>query len=316
MKIINVNSADTGGQTERLSRMINREYKGIHESKGFVRGLNYINYPTDVLYTGKLKNLPMDIRKYWASADIVHMHNRWNRHTMWSKMKPDIGRIFHQHGRSVKPLEELQTFDRKKQLIRVVSTLNLLRFVRDDPNRWFPTPVDLPFLQRMKKKYYVEHEPIFIMHSPTQRHLKHTDLFLDVMVKLKEKYNVKEVLVERKTYHQTQVVRASADIIYDQLLLQHGSNGLEGMSMSIPIVAGCIGAKNTPERIRNICGKLPFVEATEETLYNVLEQLILDEGMRKEYGKIGLDYVKKWHIPPYVTDLAIKTYKEAIEMRK
>jgi glycosyltransferase involved in cell wall biosynthesis len=316
MRIVNVNPVDTGGQVARLSGMINEHTK--HESRGFVKGLNYIRYPTDVLYKPGWKVMPGWIKQYWATADVIHVHNKYVYAKGWSRPNPKAGWVMHQHGRmptKVRPARFRE--DKNRRAVRVVSTINLLPYVNDNVKRWFPTPVDLPYMTTVRKEFRKDHDTIRIIHSPTQRKLKHTDLFIKTASRLREKHrNIEIVLVERKTYERVQQIRANTDICFDQLLLQYGSNGIEAMAMGIPVIAGCVGAQGTSDRIRDITGVCPYINATEKNLYDKLETLILDESLRKEYGRIGYDYVRKWHSPPYVTNLAVKTYKEAIDLRK
>jgi hypothetical protein len=316
LKIINVNSPDTGGQCYRLSTAINETYKGIHESRAFVGGVTYRKYPTDVLWNNSFsKSMPTWITTYWATADIIHAHAFWRRTRRWPKVNPKAGKILHQHGRfgSHTTPKMLQTQDRKNKAIRVVSSFNLLRYVNGNIDRWFPIPINLKMTRRIQRQCRDEHESVRIVHSPTNRGLKHTDLFIRTCKQLRRRYpSVQVVLIENKPWIECLKIRSNCDICFDQLLLQYGSSGLESMVFGHPVVAGC--SDKIAEMIVDKIGYLPFVRATPKTLFNVLEQLIVDIELRKKYGAIGRQYVKQWHSHETVAKIAIKTYEEAINM--
>jgi glycosyltransferase involved in cell wall biosynthesis len=323
VKICNVNNRDTGNQCYRLSKAINETFPEVHESHAFIMTRGYTQFPVDVQYRGEWarKKFPKWIREFWEGADVVHRHGRWHRGNGWpAPKKKDVGKILHQHGRwdPSTTLASIEAEDQQRRQIRVVSTISLLPWVRYNPERWFPTPIDLDRLDTIKEKYGEKpeewKEKIVVSHSPTLRRLKNTEHFLRMMKRIKARNpKVELLLIERKTYANCLVTKACADICFDQLLLQHGTNGLEAMAFGQPVVAGSIRHKWVLPKIKEICGWIPFVNATERTLMGVLEELINEPELRKWWGLVGRAYVEKWHSHEFTAKRAIKTYEEAIE---
>jgi len=314
MKIVNINSTDTGGQCWRLSSAINKVYNGIHKSRWFLKETNYLQYPVDVLWKENNK-YALWVAKFFETADVVHVHANWRRASGWFSFKERIGKIVHQHGRMGDDFKyqipEILEKDKGAKQIRVVSTINLLAYVEFDLNRWFPTPIDMDWLSIIKRKNREPHDTIRIIHSPTMRKLKDTDLFISVMGQLQKKYDfVEMILVEGVSNVECLIKKAKCDICFDQILLQHGTSGLESMAMGQPVVAGC--NYEVAGMIKEVVGYLPFIRASENDLYEVLESLILSQQERLRWGKIGYDYVKKWHSFEYTAAHAIKTYEESI----
>lgn len=317
MKIVNVNSPDTGGQCYRLSKAINETYPGIHTSRAFTKGETYRKYPVDVQWKkGWALGFPPWIKKFWETADIIHVHSFWKRADVWPKINGRAGRIMHQHGRFGRvPVKYLREQDRRAGAIRVVSSLNLIHYVDGDTDRWFPIPVDLEMLDEIKKKNQIQDGKIRIVHSPTHRGRKSTELFLSVCRELEKRHPfVETVLIENTSWLECLKIKSACDICFDQLLLQYGSSGLESMGFGQPIVAGC--KDHTSLLIKEKIGYLPFIRTTRRKLIRALERLVLREDLRKKWGAIGRKYVEQWHSHKAVSEIAIRTYEEALEMRK
>lgn len=316
MKIVNVNRPDTGGQCYRLSIAINETYKGIHESRAFVGSKTYRKYPTDIQWKDSFsESMPKWITTYWATADVIHAHAFWQRARDWPEFNPKAGKILHQHGRfgSHTTPKMLQDRDKKNRAIRVVSSFNLLRYVNGNIDRWFPIPINLRMMNRIQRQCRQNHESVRIVHSPTNRGLKHTELFIHTCKQLRKKYPfVQMVLIENTPWIECLKIRSNSDICFDQLLLQYGSSGLESMAFGHPVVAGC--SDEIAEMIADKIGYLPFIRATPKTLFTVLEQLIVDKELCQKYGTIGKQYVEQWHSHEVTAKIAIRTYEEAINM--
>jgi hypothetical protein len=311
-----VNVKDTGNQCYKLSKAINETFTGVHESRAFTRKQGYTKFPYDVqrrLVWAK-EGFPDWIVKYWATCDIVHKHGKPGWEMGWPKANPHAGVLFHQHGRfgpGIKP-EVIWAHDRERKQLRVVSTINLLSWVNNRIDRWFPPPMDIEWIDSLKTEAKKTYSTIRIVHTPTHRGRKHTELFLNVCKELRKKYRqVEPVIVESKTHEECMKIRATADIVYDQLLLQYGTSGLEGMALGVPVVAGC--ADSTWAKMVQTFATPPFVRANPKTLFKVLSDLIESWEMREDYGEIGRKYIEEYHSFRNTAELAIKTYLEAIE---
>jgi len=320
LQIVNVNAPDTGGQCFRLSRAINIEYKGQHESRSFVRKQHKRKFPYDVALL-KVRSadgsLPAWITRCWSTADVIHCHADWGRVQGWPMPSKKAGYVIQQHGRFATGVRcsDLRKLDRETNSLRIVSTLNLLKYVDDDATRWLPAPIDLVAYGRLSRRYRDRHDTVRVKHAPTSRELKHTQLFVEVMERIKaaHRMDVEVWIVENRPYSEVLRLRAQADICFDQLLLQHGNSGLEAMALGQPVIAGCSDA--VCQTFKRVVGYVPFLRADPASLQDVLEKLIFDPAARRRWARRGRRYIRKWHANPQAAKIAIGMYNKAIGMR-
>jgi glycosyltransferase involved in cell wall biosynthesis len=151
-----------------------------------------------------------------------------------------------------------------------------------------------------------------IAHAPTNRQVKSTALLIEAVERLKaEGLDVELDLIERVPWTQCLERKAKADIYFDQVILGYGCNAIEAWSMGIPVVAG--GSDETLDEMERRFGHLPFVHATEETIYDALKELVESSELRERYGQIGLEHVRKWHDASVVVEQLKRLYQRAME---
>ncbi len=140
---------------------------------------------------------------------------------------------------------------------------------------------------------YLEHnrKKIRIVHAPTNQLIKGSSYVIDAIERLALKYNVELVVVENKTQQEALEIYKSADIIVDQIRIgTYGVFAIEGMALGKPIVTYIMDDMKTalPE-------DLPICSANPETIYEVLEKLVLDADRRERLAYAGRAYVEKYH---------------------
>lgn len=85
------------------------------------------------------------------------------------------------------------------------------------------------------------HSPLRIVHAPSHRYNKGTDLILPVIKKLKEKWNFEFVLVEGVSQSQCREIKSGCDICIDQIGNRggtgYGVSSLEMMAQGIPCIS-------------------------------------------------------------------------------
>jgi glycosyltransferase involved in cell wall biosynthesis len=101
--------------------------------------------------------------------------------------------------------------------------------------------------------------------------------------------------------------RAKCDITFDQIHLQYGNSGLEGMALGQAVIVGC--PEETDKQIQEIIGYRPYVYTNEENLKETIKKLVEDEEYRLEMGKIGRKYVEDWHDDRKVAEKMIGIYE-------
>ena len=307
IKIVNVTNPDTGHQSYLLSRAINEFTK--HTSLSCVRSTP-LGWPSDVLYREQWKQVPDWVCEFWASAAVIHTHHGWIGKNYWCKTRKDAGWVIHQHKRAGAWREILDGRDEEKKAIRVVSTLNLMPFVKWNIDRWFPRPI----FTYAKKKPKLDGR-LLVCQSPTRTGSKQTEEFVRVMEKLQQHYDVEYEILTGMTHDEVMVRKARADILFDQLYLCYGTSALEAWALGIPAVAGT--SDELHDFVLDQFGEAPYVRATDEDqLYDALEQLITDTEFRFRMGDIGWKYVKEFHHPKACAEKAIKTYREAIRLQR
>lgn len=153
---------------------------------------------------------------------------------------------------------------------------------------------------------------IRIAHAPTNREVKSTKGLIDAVKRLQaEGFAVELDLIEHRPWKECLERKAKADIYFDQVKYGYGNNALEAWGMKIPVIAGCERDEVLDEMERRF-GHLPFYHATEETIYDALKELVTDPKLRKRYGKIGYDYVRKYHDYSVVVEQLKRLYRKAM----
>lgn len=305
MQIVNVTTGDTGNQSYLLSQAINETTP--HRSRSFVRS-SYFEWPMDVRWRPEWDgSLPDWIQAYWQEADVVHLHNRWQRAKYWAG-SPNAAWIVHQHGRwpDRKRFDLELAIDEERGAIRVVSTPNLLPYVDWRLDRWFPRPVT-PILPPRARW----NSPLHIVHAPTVKAVKQTSVFVEVADELTETHGITYDIVTQTPHLECMVRKARADVLFDQLSPGFGTNALEAWAIGIPAIAGVCDELH--DFISAEVGEPPYVRAqTKDELREALLRLIEDADYRKRMAAVGNHYVRRWHDPSVCANIAIRTYKEAI----
>ncbi|MBU2492585.1 MAG: hypothetical protein KJ571_08180 [Bacteroidetes bacterium] len=151
---------------------------------------------------------------------------------------------------------------------------------------------------------------IRIVHSPTNRKFKGTELIISVIDKLKKQKNIDFILLEKLPRHEVLNIKKSCDICIDQVGgtmggTGYGKAGIETLGMGIPTITNMTDDYNEwlPEN--------PFVVANNEVqLYQRLIELIEDQNLRDELGAKGKLWVNKYHGFESVNNRLYELYRE------
>jgi glycosyltransferase involved in cell wall biosynthesis len=302
MKIADMTSTDTGGQSYKLARAINRCTE--HTSRSFVKSLNYINYRYDILYGEHDLEF---VRNYLSNVNIIHCHNKYRNVNGWFPINKNARWIIHQHGRFAgsKLPDEFVEVDKIRNAYRIVSTINLLNYVDYDINRWLPAPFDIKEFEEIKRKNYIQTNKVKIAHSPTRRDYKNTELLIKLVRKIP---NLELVLIENQTNEEALRLKSMCDITFDQMHLCYGNSGLEGMCFGQAVIVGPTDAAR--DLVILHIGYEPYVYATADTLYDVLKTLTYDADYRNHYALWSKKYVKEFHDECVVANKIINIYKK------
>jgi hypothetical protein len=150
-------------------------------------------------------------------------------------------------------------------------------------------PVELPVHEKN------EDDRITIVHSPTNRKFKGTDLIISVIDRIKKERKIDFLLLENIVRDEVLLSKSKSDICIDQVGgtmggTGYGKAGLETLAMGIPTIT------NMTKEYSDWLPENPFAVAnTADELYKKLSELIVNKNLREEYGKKGKEWVKKFH---------------------
>lgn len=131
-----------------------------------------------------------------------------------------------------------------------------------------------------------------ICHAPRIREVKGTGRIISAVESLSARMPVELVLIEGMTHADALRAKASCHIAIDQIAdgdMGYGVNSLESLSMGIPTVT------SLSEEYRAFIPDHPFVLATPDNLEKVLGELVMDSGMRSEFGGAGPPWIESRH---------------------
>lgn len=286
LSVVNISTrADTGGDGIRTKWAFDRLTDWSYRS---TRRKELFGYPGD---------LPYDQRGHWlAKANVIHQRQMFV--TDGPAVIQHHGTYFRQHH------ARLMAEQRSRGHIGLAATLDLWLMYPDELE-WLPAPYNLDWLASFRKRSDV----LTIAHAPTNRAIKGTDAFLDAMDRLERRLPVRRLVIERKPWLECLSLKGTADIYFDQLALGYGNNAIEAWGMGIPVVAG-----GAPETLAEMQRRfpLPFYQATEDTLYYVLLDLVSSQVKRDYWGRLGLEHVRRWHADEVVVPALQDIYRRAL----
>lgn len=189
--------------------------------------------------------------------------------------------------------------------LNLTSEFDHLALKKDLKYLFYPyDPSELP----IKKKR--ANDEIKIVHSPTNRKYKGTELIISVIERIKKERKIEFLLLENADRQKLLEIKSECDISIDQVGgtmggTGYGKAGLETLAMGIPTIT------NMTSDYVDWLPENPFVIANNfEELYKVLIELIDNESYRIENGKKGIEWVNKYHGYEGVNKNLMKLYFE------
>jgi hypothetical protein len=174
--------------------------------------------------------------------------------------------------------------------LNITSEYDHLALKKDLHYLFYPyDPSELP------QKCMEENENITIIHSPTNRKYKGTELIISVIERIKKEKKIIFLLKENVDRNELLQVKSKCDISIDQVGgnmggTGYGKAGLETLAMGIPTIT------NMTKEYEGWLPENPFVVANEaDGLYAKLNELIENKELRNEAGERGKEWVKKYH---------------------
>ncbi len=166
--------------------------------------------------------------------------------------------------------------------------------------------VDLDEWQPVKK---AQSRKLTILHSPTSRTVKGSKYIIEAVERLKiQREDIEFILVENVPYKEVQMLYRQADIAIDQLLVGwYGRFAVEMMALGKPVI--CYLREEDlsfiPPQMKD---DIPIVNASPESIYQVLCQLVQQRDKLTLLGDQSRAYVEKWHDPMKIAGKMKETY--------
>jgi glycosyltransferase involved in cell wall biosynthesis len=153
-----------------------------------------------------------------------------------------------------------------------------------------------------------ENKRLRIVHSPTNRSTKGTELIMPVIERVEKVRNIEFVLLEHKPHNEVIRIKETCDIAIEQVGnlggTGYGRNSLETLALGIPTVT-----EMTPDYLAWL-PENPFILATPETLYDRLIELIDNPELRAEKKLAGRKWVENYHSYESVHKRLMELYRE------
>jgi len=151
-----------------------------------------------------------------------------------------------------------------------------------------------------------------IVHSSTAPIAKGTPAVLRAIEQIKQDRRFDFQLVSGLPYAQAQQIVREADIFLDQFVLgDFGMASLEALALGKPVVCYI-----KPSLASIYPPDLPIVNATQETLPDVLRELIDSPTLRRELGQKGRAYMERHYNTLALTDELLTLYRTVIEQQR
>lgn len=145
-----------------------------------------------------------------------------------------------------------------------------------------------------------------IVHAPTNRDFKGSFHVEKAINQIKATCMFKYQVVEKQNHKKALSTYMNADIIIDQLMCgSYGMLSVEAMAMGKVVVAFI-----RDDVKEHIPLKLPIVNATPDTLSEVLISLVGDPQKRHAIGKKSRDFAMGFHHTDLITDKLLKIYRQ------
>lgn len=261
----------------------------------------------DFLKQGKVEEViekynlnDFDIIHYDAGLDFFRDSRQAKK---WKKQGKKIVCCY--YGSDLRIRGIIKELDEISQL-NITSEFDHLSLKKDLQYLFYPyDPSELP------EKSNAQNERVTIIHSPTNRQYKGTDLIISVIDKIKTEKNIEFLLMEKVDRAKLLKIKAASDISIDQVGgtmggTGYGKAGIETLAMGLPTVT------NMTKEYEDWLPENPFVVANNAVeLYKNLNELIDNASLRNEFGIKGKAWVNKYHGYQGVNDQLKALYRQS-----
>ena len=208
-------------------------------------------------------------------------------------------------GRPINRVKLCRRVRRQAQLVnaQIVCNPQLYQFV--DNSIMLPLALDLHSYSFHPRT--VNYDNLVIMHCPTNRTAKKTDVIEAAINRLQnEGYKFQYKCIENVSHARLKEEYISSDIIIDQLNTWYGTVSIEAMALGRPVICTCLSHL---ARYDNRFDNLPIINADISNIYDVLKDVIEKKYDLESIGKASRNFVMSLHDVTSVTKQLIDIYE-------
>lgn len=152
-----------------------------------------------------------------------------------------------------------------------------------------------------------------IIHSPSAKIAKGSNIIIPLMESLKQEYDFEFILLHNLSREEVLKKMEKADIFIDQIILgSYGMAALEAMSFGKPVVCYIM-----PEVFEaGLSEECPIINASPDNLKEQLIKLISNPQLRHAIGIKSRKFAEKFHEVEKVSSLLVSIYKTEPDKRQ
>lgn len=189
------------------------------------------------------------------------------------------------------------------------------------PDLLVPTNYLLPFGKQTVKLYHSVGNLEARSHGAGKlQTIKSTHLYVPLAQRLKkEGYDVELIFFTDVPNKKLRYYQAQADIVLDMLTFGwYGANAREAMMLGKPVICFLRPAwlDSVRAEIPDYVEELPIVNATPDTVYDVLRDLVEHPDKRLEIGRESRKFAEKWHASDVAARHFDKLFREILQGEK
>lgn len=279
------------GQLTQLCRALNRYTP--HKARCVIYQDDYLHYDQDIVVLDEHRRPVVsdfsEVRELVRRADIFHIGRQ-----ALNLPGVDFGEVLHQHNCLVQYFgsdlrlnhEKLFLWHLKKSIPALVGygwTLSFPLPMKFYHIQQFFDPSPFTRVERLKPG-----DPVRVVHAPTNRAIKKTDLFLEIMGRLQKEFNVEVDVIEKVPNQECMARKQQGHITYDEMgTPTFGLNSIESMAM------GHVCLSSVNPHVLSYFPDTPVVRITEDTLEVMLRKLLADVELINRIGDLSYEFVRR-----------------------
>jgi hypothetical protein len=301
LKILMMSYNDPAGTAIAMTKAINKYTE--HTCRLITKEIRYdFMFEKDLHLPGLDKSGWDEVENLLETSDIFHFHMTADETMKLGCFLPKDylkgKKIVHHHhghpdfrGNPEKYKEKYKKLKRRHLLVSTPDLLHSLPGAKWQPNLVpINDPLYLPALDKSDN-------PIIIVHSPTRKDLKNTDLFMAVTKKIQKKLckGIEIRLIENTAHATCLKQKRESHILFDHLQGYFGVSSLEGLSQGLCVFAGLDEWNQRWISEWTGCDALPWSITNPRDLSDDLMNMIEDKEKRQAAGQASRDFmVRCW----------------------